>query len=145
MQDVDDDAVEISRVELPESPDYEIEVLGDAAELVLRDLRETFNTDLEAEVFLDDDQSAVCRFFDRGELSMPIVVDVSDDVAATVVTLAADVQDSDVFYDHVEPWPRCTIHPEAGHSLVARRFGRDAWWSCPSGGGKVTFVGQLAG
>jgi hypothetical protein len=45
--------------------------------------------------------------------------------------------------DHLIFRAICPIHPDSTHSLTAKRFGRSAWWVCPSTGERTTPVGTL--
>lgn len=145
MSHLADDSWPAGSRELPEGPEFELQILASAADRVRQDLQDTFDPRLRVEVFLDDDESTICHIFDGDQLSTSLYVDVSDDLASTTVTLVESVQDSDVFYGHWEPWPACPLHPNAGHSLAARRYGKEPWWACPTVGTKVLRVGQLGG
>lgn len=133
----------LGRAELPEGPEFELTVLDAATQLIERDLNETFSCRIRAVAFLDNDGVTMCRFSDGKQLSALVHVDVDDDLAVTTARLAETVQDSDIFYGYVEPWPRCPTHASESHSLLPRRFGDGAWWVCPVGGRKVSRVGEL--
>lgn len=72
-----------------------------------------------------------------------IQVDLLAGDADRVAALANVVQDLVIEDNLHRVWPRCPLHPNGGHPLVATARDGRAVWECPSDATTITQIGTL--
>ena len=129
-------------VPIGEAPPDGLEQLRRLAVRFERDLRHTIDYEIRCSAFEDGDH-LIFRAIWPPTIQQDLYCVPEWEEADTAVKVMDALQWSD-FFDYVtDPWPRCPIHPDSTHSLTAKRFGRSAWWVCPSTGERTTPVGTL--
>jgi hypothetical protein len=112
-----------------ECPPEPLAMVERVAALIEPDLRLTLDPAIECSAF-EDGRGKAQAFFLRAIWPPTIQQDIHVlpdwNEAITVVRALERLQDSDFFDYYVDPWPRCSFHPDSTHSMEARASGETA-------------------
>lgn len=122
------------------------EVLRQALDLVLRDIRSTGvpEPDIRDDDWADED-SASGYLWSRDGSGVGVRVDLAAAEADRVAQVADQVQEwviEELWGHAATNWPRCPDHPDS-HPLQALARDRSAVWACPAEGTSFSPVGSL--
>ncbi|WP_433466409.1 hypothetical protein [Spirillospora sp. CA-128828] len=123
------------------------EVLEQALDLVLRDIRSTGvpEPDVRDDDWADGEHSASAFLWSRDGSGVGVRVDLAASEADRVAQVADQIQEwviQELWGHAATNWPRCPDHPD-GHPLQASTRDRSAVWVCPAEGIPVSPVGSL--
>jgi hypothetical protein len=123
------------------------EVLGQALDLVLRDIRSTGvpEPDVRDDGWPDDEDNASASLWSRDGSGVGVRVHLAASEADRVAQVADQLQEwvIEELWGHAPTnWPRCPHHPD-NHPLRASTRDRSAVWVCPAEGTAFSPVGSL--